>query len=268
VPFEAALVFALHVEMTEERNPMESRLFARQAVLTFALVSLALIASWNVAISRAANPTNSDKPVEQQDATPTTSSACDLMATPAVGMDHGAMGNMSDLEFDQLYIDMMIPHHEAIIAMAEAAQTMLTDERLLDIAAAIIATQTPEIAELRDYREHFYGSADPTAIDVEMMDIMEQAMPGMGSMEEVAFQMDAATQVAAICAAEEPNLTFIDLTIAHHEMAIASSEMALEQATHPEIQDFAQRVIEAQQQEIDTLTEIRAELTGEATPTA
>jgi uncharacterized protein (DUF305 family) len=44
--------------------------------------------------------------------------------TPAAGMDHMAM------EFDQMYIDMMIPHHQSIIALAQAALPRLTDERL------------------------------------------------------------------------------------------------------------------------------------------
>ncbi len=86
------------------------------------------------------------------------------------------------------------------------------------------------------------------------MDMMMTAMPGMGSMDDMMFQMDATAQVAAICAAEDADLDFIDLAIPHHEMAIAASETALEQATHAEIRDFAQRVIDAQSAEIEELT--------------
>jgi uncharacterized protein (DUF305 family) len=43
-------------------------------------------------------------------------------------------------------------------------------------------------------------------------------------------------------------------------MAIEASEVVLEQSERAELRDFAQRVIDAQQQEIDTLTEIQAEL--------
>jgi hypothetical protein len=45
-----------------------------------------------------------------------------------------------------------------------------------------------------------------------------------------------------------------------------ASEAALQQAVHPEIRDFAQRVIDAQQREIDELTAIRQELYDSATP--
>jgi uncharacterized protein (DUF305 family) len=51
-------------------------------------------------------------------------------------------------------------------------------------------------------------------------------------------------------------------------MAIEASEVALEQATHPEVRDVAQRVIDAQQREIETLTEIRSEIAVSATPSS
>jgi uncharacterized protein (DUF305 family) len=172
-----------------------------------------------------------------------------------------------DVEFDQLYIDMMLPHHGSIIAMAQAALPRLQDERLREIAQNIIDTQSAEQEELRGYREQFYGSADPAPMDDHTMDMMMTAMPGMGSMDDMMFQMDATAQVAAICAAEDADLGFIDLAVPHHEMAIAASATALEQATHPEIHDFAQRVIDAQSAEIEELSTIRAELSG-GTPVA
>lgn len=182
-------------------------------------------------------------------------------STPMAGMDHKAM------DTDLMYIDMMIPHHESIIALAEAALPRLQDERLREIAEAVIATQQPEIDELRDLRQAFYGDPDPMPMDNAMMGSMMEVMPGMsGNMDDMALQMNSAALVATFCAAENPDLAFIDLTIPHHQMAIESSEIVAEQAAHPEIRGIAQRVIEVQQAEIATLTEIRADLTGEATP--
>ncbi|HEV2107669.1 MAG TPA: DUF305 domain-containing protein [Thermomicrobiales bacterium] len=191
------------------------------------------------------------------------------MGTPMADMDMGEMGSPAAMaEFDQLYIDMMIPHHASIIAMAEAALPRLTDERLREIAQAVIATQEPEIAELRDLRQRFYGDPDPAPMDMAMMTMMDEAMPGMGTMDEMAFQMDREAQVAAICAAENADLAFIDLTIPHHQMAIIASEAALERAVHPEIRDLAEQVIAAQEREIETLIEIRQDLAGTASPAA
>ena len=222
----------------------------------------------------------------RQDGTPTTTYSC-ADGTPAAAsstMDHGAMGatpgsSMGDMamgppvtgmttemEFDQLYIDMMIPHHASIVAMAQAAQDRLEDNRLREIARRIADTQSAEIEELRGYREDLYGAPEPMAMDEQMMGTMQATMPGMGPMDEMAAQMDPAAQVAAICAADDADLAFIDLTIPHHEMAIAASEAALEQATRDEIRTFAERVIEDQRREIEELRGIRTELFGSATP--
>jgi uncharacterized protein (DUF305 family) len=183
-----------------------------------------------------------------------------MHGTPEAGMDHMAM------ELDQMYIDMMIPHHESIIAMAQAAEPRLLDERLREIAQAVIEAQGAEIAQLREYREAWYGDPNPMPMDESMMAAMEQMMPGMGDMESMDILMDAEALVAAFCADENADLAFIDLTIPHHEMAIAASEAALEQATHPEIQEVAQQVIDAQEREITELTEIRQRLAESATP--
>ena len=232
----------------------------------------AVVAAMLLALAATASgPTGA---VARQEATPAVGNSCDN-ATPMAGsamMDHDAMGTPMagmgmEAEFDRLYIEMMIPHHESIVAMAEAALPRLTDERLRAIARAVVATQRPEIDELRDLRARFYGDTASMPMDDRMMDRMDQAMPGMaGSMDEMRFQMDPAAQVATVCAADNPDLTFIDLTIPHHESAIAASEAALDRAVHPETRAFAQRVIAAQRAEIEALTLIRQVLAGAGTP--
>ena len=181
-------------------------------------------------------------------------------ATPAP-MDHGDHGAMQEADFDLMYIDMMIPHHESIIALAEVAQHELTDPRLVSMAEDIIATQDAEIRDLRQRREEWYG--DAPAVSTEMM----HGMPGRsGDMAAMEQQMSAEWQVQAFCAAEDKDLAFIEQTIPHHQMAIDTSEAALEHAEHQEIRDIAQDVIDAQQVEIDQLESIRDEL--QATPSA
>jgi len=209
--------------------------------------------------------------VAEQDATPVAYS-CETAATPTsntpmAGMDHGDMGTpAASTKFDQAYIDMMIPHHASIVALAQAALPRLTDERLRALAETIIDAQTAEIGELRGYREKFYGSAEPMPMDEQAMTRM---MPGMTMpMDEMMAQMDAATQVTTFCAATDADLAFIDLTIPHHRSAITASEAALQQATQAEIRTFAERVIEDQRREIDELSAIRQELDGSATPEA
>jgi uncharacterized protein (DUF305 family) len=197
---------------------------------------------------------------------------CAAVATPpASGQDHDdrhdatsdAMGpdHMAEIAFDLMYIDMMIPHHESIIGLATVARHELTDPQLIAMAEDIVATQDSEILELRLLREQWYSDAEPVSMEV------LHSMPGMsgdmGAMEQL---MSADWQVQAFCAAADKDLAFIEQTILHHQMAIDTSEAALEEAEHEEIRQIAQTVIDAQQAEIDALEIIRAELTGEATP--
>ncbi len=209
----------------------------------------------------------------RQEATPGATYTCDAEgipdATPALGEEHPAgmemgspaAGSAMEMEMgiDVIYIDMMIPHHASIIAMSEAALPRLTDERLQEIARAIIDVQSAETEELHGLREDLSGSAMPMPMDDMGMTMMMEMMPGMGSMEEMAMQMDPVAQVMAICEAENPDLAFIDLTIPHHDMAIAASEAVLEQSTNDEVRALAERVIADQQAEIETLQEIRQE---------
>lgn len=186
-------------------------------------------------------------------------------ATPMADMNHGAMGTPAATdEFDQGYIDMMIPHHASIIALAHVALPRLTDERLRSLAETVIAEQTSEIDELQGYRTQFYGSPNP-------MPVAERAMMGMMggmsmSMDEMMVMMDADALVATFCASADSDMAFIDLTIPHHQSAISASEVALQQSMHTEIRSFAERVIADQQREIDELSVIRQELYGSSTP--
>src|SRR5439155_16163093 len=128
------------------------------------------------------------------------------------------------LKFDRLYLDMMIPHHQSIIALAQAAQDRLTDPRLKAMAASIIKDQAHQIEELGGYHDMFYGNPNPEPMDQAMMDMMAQRMPGMGEMHQMATLMDPQALVAAFCSADNADLAFIDLTIPHHQMAIAASK--------------------------------------------
>lgn len=216
-------------------------------------------------------------PTGAQDATPTAATCADVMATPAAGhgghgqmheatpaMSHGGhdMHDMELPEFDLAYIDMMLPHHESVIALAEVALPRLDDPRLIHMAANIIASQSAEQERMLELRDEWYPDAEPVSM-AQMMELMPSMGGDMAHMDEV---MSAEWQVRTFCASENPDLAFIEQTIPHHQMAIDVSEDALERAVHPELKEIAREVIDAQQAEIDQLEEIRAELTGEATP--
>jgi uncharacterized protein (DUF305 family) len=241
------------------------RIASIEAVAAFLpTLAVAPVVTATVSVAQEATPSTSYTCETAASASPMAGNAGTAMGTPAAEHDMAGMG----AEFDQTYIDMMIPHHASIIALAQAAQDRLTDERLQQIADSIIASQQAEIAELRGLREAWYGSEELLPMDMGLMDLMAEKMPSMGDMEQMATLMDPTALVAAFCAAEDPDLAFTALTIPHHEMAIQASEAARERATHDEIRELSERVIADQQCEIDELTAIRRELAGESTPAA
>jgi uncharacterized protein (DUF305 family) len=201
--------------------------------------------------------------------TPVSGHACDTLATPAASpteSEHNSHGAM-EMDFDLMYIDMMILHHGSVVALANVALPELTDPQLQEMAGNIISAQSEEITQLTEWRTEWYGSAEPMPMDEAMMDQMMVMMPGMGDATDMMNQMDADYQVSTFCAASDPDLAFIELVIPHHQMAIDSSVKAVEQSAHPELAEFAAKVIDDQQAEIDLLNEILAEREG-ATPEA
>ena len=198
------------------------------------------------------------------------SAHCAFEATPAATPDTAEAATASPAALhvehtpEQLYIDMMIPHHVSIIALAEAALPSLRDDRLRDMATAIVATQEAEIAELRAMRADRFGSPDPMPMDENMLaalhDLMPEDSPGEHGMDaatsDMAMQMDSAALIAAFCHAADPNLTFASLNLAHHQMAVDSSRGLLETTQDAKLRDIAERVIAAQEAEIVILRHV------------
>ena len=73
------------------------------------------------------------------------------------GMDHEAAGHsgmmtdgdMGDLEGDQVWVDLMITHHEGAVEMSEAEVQAGSSPQAKQLAQTIADTQTQEITELQ-----------------------------------------------------------------------------------------------------------------------
>ena len=83
-----------------------------------------------------------------------------------MGMNEDAMGmdmDMTALEnakpFDRAFIDAMVPHHQGAIAMAKELLAKGEQPALRQMADHIISAQTKEIAQMREWRKAWYGSA-------------------------------------------------------------------------------------------------------------
>jgi uncharacterized protein (DUF305 family) len=60
-----------------------------------------------------------------------------------------ALAALSGVEFDQMWLEFMIMHHEGAVVMAEAVLADGVDEEVRALATAIITAQQTEISEMR-----------------------------------------------------------------------------------------------------------------------
>ena len=144
------------------------------------------------------------------------------------GMDHGAMAALNEVQF----IDGMIVHHQGAITMASTALTQTKRPEVKQLAEAIVKAQDPEIKQLQTWRSQWYpteAATDPGLL----------AGMGMGDMD------------IGLDPTKEFDQRFLEAMISHHQGAIAMAKAL--QATHPELQAFADKVITDQTAEIEQM---------------
>lgn len=85
-----------------------------------------------------------------------------------LGIPSDQMGmsmNMDSLDgakpFDRAFVDMMIPHHQGAVRMAQAELAKGKNPRLRSIARRITAAQEREIGEVNTWRKQWYGATSP-----------------------------------------------------------------------------------------------------------
>lgn len=157
------------------------------------------------------------------------------------------------MTYDRRFIDMMVPHHQVAVMMANLALERSKRPEIRDFAQAIIRDQSQEIAEMRRDRKAWYRS-DRTPDPSDMPMIVE----GMEMGADMPMDMRGDLEVLR----RDPrdfDLAFLDAMIPHHGSAVEGSQHAVTQAVHPETVDLADRIIRAQEREIDQMRRWRGQ---------
>jgi uncharacterized protein (DUF305 family) len=139
---------------------------------------------------------------------------------------------------DLMYAQMMIPHHEQAVEMAELAATRTTNSEVLSIANKIKSAQAPEIAVMAAW----LGSK---AQELHSGHSME--MKGMLTGAEF-------TKLENSVDAKFDQL-FVTGMIAHHEGAIEMTQSILK-SENPIVKKFGEKVVKEQTAEIKELKKI------------
>lgn len=160
---------------------------------------------------------------------------------------------------DVMWVQMMIPHHEQAVEMAEMVPDRSTDPELVALASQIEAAQGPEIEQmtgwLRDWNAAATGSSMP-GMDHSMpgtdssMPGMDHSMPGMdhGGMmtAEQMTQLDEST-------GEAFDRAWLEMMIEHHVGAVDSSEEILASGQSAQVKELARSIVDGQRAEIDQM---------------
>jgi uncharacterized protein (DUF305 family) len=159
--------------------------------------------------------------------------------------------------FDRAFIDMMVPHHESAVAMAEVARQRAEHPEIRQLADEIIAAQRKEIDQLRAWRKQWFGSDQTPAMDaMPLVPGMDMEGHGMGG---GTMTMDMTRDVEELRTADPFDRAFIDAMIEHHTSAVDAGRIALRDSSKPEIRSLAEEIIKAQEREIELLRGWRAQ---------
>jgi uncharacterized protein (DUF305 family) len=142
---------------------------------------------------------------------------------------------------DVMFAQMMIPHHEQALELADMAldPTLMASEQVKALASQIKAAQDPEIDVMTQWL---------TEWDQPLMDMSEDhsmAMEGMLSIDE----LGALGQLTG----EEFDQAWVSAMIAHHKGAIKMANTVKAEGESALVQELADAIIQAQKSEIDTL---------------
>jgi uncharacterized protein (DUF305 family) len=173
-------------------------------------------------------------------AAPTGSTAASE-APASAPADAGAQHNDADVRFAQ----MMIPHHQQALEMAETALQRTQNAEVRALAEQIQSAQDPEITTLSGFLES-WGAAPA---DDGMAGMDHSGMSGMmsqGDMDALAGADGAAFDAR-----------FLEMMIAHHEGAIAESERAVADGSNAQAKELATQIISGQTAEIEQMRQLQ-----------
>ena len=161
-----------------------------------------------------------------------------------------APGSASDIAFAQL----IIPHHEQALQMADLAEKFAASPTVKAIAAQIKGAQTPEIERMTTWLTKW---GQPT--------VMPSSTDGsMGGMDMGGMSADSGlmsdNDITALTQARGTafDRTWLLMMIAHHQSAIAMAEEVLATTTNPDVKALATTIQAGQTTEVSTMRQLLA----------
>jgi uncharacterized protein (DUF305 family) len=162
--------------------------------------------------------------------------------------DNPAPGAFNDA--DVSFAQMMIPHHEQALEMAELADGRASDSEIKTLAADIEKAQDPEIQTMKSWLKAWGKpeSAEEGMPGMDHGDMDMSEMPGMMSDEDMK-KLEAAKGT-------EFDRMFAEMMIEHHKGAIAMAEDEQMNGKNATAKKLAGDVVKNQTAEVEKFDEI------------
>jgi uncharacterized protein (DUF305 family) len=208
-----------------------------------------------------------------QEATPsaapmTATVVCD-QALAAATPDAATAEPPAGATFDLAFIDLMMSHHQQVVAMSTIALERGEHPELIMLAQLTIDTSHDQLERLRQWRDLWFpGVATVTGSQaMAIFDHIASESPGRGGVPG-AREITTPPDIMGLCGANpgEFDLGFIERMVALHSGALLLSEAAITFAEHTEIQNFATARIASLQTDVDALNAWRTLWFPDATP--
>ncbi|MBX9394224.1 DUF305 domain-containing protein [Streptomyces sp. TRM72054] len=186
-------------------------------------------------------------------------SACGGDGDDMSGMDHGSSSSSATAttdagdkagdfdDADVMFAQMMIPHHEQALEMAQLADGRASDAEIKDIAQKIEQAQDPEIKTMKGWLQSW---KQPTAME---------SMPGMdhGSGHGGDGMMsDADMKELQAMKGKEFDKMFAQMMIEHHNGAIAMAKDEQKNGKNADAKKMAGDIVKGQSAEVTQLRSI------------
>lgn len=142
--------------------------------------------------------------------------------------DMGDAGSMSGEIDERTFMEMMVPHHQSAIEMAEMAIERAERPEVTRLARGIVAAQESEIARMESWYSSWLG---------------DKLVPSMSGPH-------ADADMARLEAADDFDRAFLRMMIPHHSSAIMMADQVMMSEPRGEIQALADEIVAAQSKEI------------------
>ncbi|MGY4911979.1 DUF305 domain-containing protein [Micromonospora aurantiaca (nom. illeg.)] len=176
-------------------------------------------------------------------------------SSSAAGTSASADATVNDA--DVMFAQMMIPHHQQAVTMADLAPARASDSELKDLAAKIKAAQDPEIATMKGWLTA-WGKPTDLPSDHSMPGMSATPGHGMPGMDAGMPGMMSEQQMRDLAAAKGPafDKMFAEMMIAHHKGAIDMARTEQADGSNPEAKALAATIASDQAAEVQTLRKI------------